>query len=200
MRRIQPALVLLIVLAILPLTSSYALEGRWALTNHKDLDLDPSVEVEFEFKKDILNKSIIAHELVVKSCYQLSYDYEIHENDIVFNYKRIIDIPRKCVEGEITTIRAKLDTVFYFTINGTTLKLFNPTGFAPFVFKRIEEVPPKAINGLWQTLRVLNFPAFVDITVNGTHAVLCGGQGIAIYKINGINEIVFTILRSRGCS
>ena len=36
--------------------------------------------------------------------------------------------------------------------------------------------------------------------MNGTHVFLCEGKGIAIYNITGTNEIVFTILRSRGCS
>ena len=38
------------------------------------------------------------------------------------------------------------------------------------------------------------------IKMNGTHAVLCKGQGLALYKISSQNEMVFTILRSRGCS
>jgi hypothetical protein len=129
-------LALVAILALLPMATSYALEGRWTLTNHKDLKLDPSVEVEFEFKKGIDGKTTITHELILKACYELSYSYEIRENDIIFTYQRIISIPRKCVEGEITALRAKLDTVFYFTIDGPVLKLYNPTGFAPFAFTR----------------------------------------------------------------
>jgi hypothetical protein len=58
------------------------------------------------------------------------------------------------VGSEISTIRSKIDTVFYFTINGTTLSLFDPTGFAPFVFANADVSAGPAINGGWQTLTV----------------------------------------------
>ena len=96
---------------------------------------------------------------------------------------RVKDITRKCLSGEITILRSKIDSVFYFTINGTTLKLFDPTGFAPFVFERVVSSMGTAINGYWQTINVYGARQFTDIYVNGSHAMLCKGQGIAFYNI-----------------
>jgi hypothetical protein len=104
------------------------------------------------------------------------------------------------VNDEITLIRAQIDTIFYFTINGSSLKLFNPSGLAPFSLKRVAPPVRSVINGLWQTLTVLGSSYISEISMNGTHAVLCEGQGVALYNITSANEIVFTILRSRGCS
>lgn len=39
-------------------------------------------------------------------------------------------------------------------INGTILSLFDPTGFAPFVFERVDANIGSAINGGWKTLTV----------------------------------------------
>lgn len=36
--------------------------------------------------------------------------------------------------------------------------------------------------------------------MNGSHAFLCGGSGIAVYNITSRSQIIFTILRSLGCS
>lgn len=70
------------------------------------------------------------------------------------SFQGILGIPRKCVGSEISTIRSKIDTVFYFVINGTTLSLFDPTGFAPFVFTNNDAAVGPTINGGWQTLTV----------------------------------------------
>lgn len=114
-------------------------------------------------------------ELIVHACYELSYSYSVDENDIRFIYNNIISIPRKCLSGEMTAIRSKIDTVFYFSINGDTLKLYNPTGFAAFSFKREVQPALTAINGLWQTLTVYGSSQHNDISINGTHAIICDG-------------------------
>ena len=31
-------------------SNQYALEGRWTLTNHEDIKLDPMLDIEFEFE------------------------------------------------------------------------------------------------------------------------------------------------------
>lgn len=100
----------------------------------------------------------------------------------------------------MTTIRSKIDTIFYFTINGSSLKLFDPSGWAPFVFNRTTNPVGTAINGLWQTLTVAGSNQLSEIQMNGTHALLCQGQGLAIYNITSSNGIIFTILKSKGCS
>jgi hypothetical protein len=45
----------------------------------------------------------------------------------------------------------------------------------------------------------MNSPRFVNVKVNGSHAVLCNGQGVAVYRLSGMNQILFTILKSKGC-
>lgn len=201
MRRNLSALAILIIASFILHSHQQALEGKWKLTNQADIKLDPSAEIYFQFDTVInqANKTI-ERQLTVSACYELSYSYAVREKDINLAYKNIISIPRKCLPGEITTIRSKIDSVFYFTINGTSLKLFDPTGFAPFVLARV--VPPigRAINGLWQTINVNAVKQYTNIYVNGTHALLCQGQGIAIYNITSQNQIIFTILRSRGCT
>lgn len=139
---------LLAMVALLSMASSFALEGEWVLSNHPDLQLDPSISVEFEFKKEIRAKQV-ARQMILKACYELSYSYELSGNDIVITYNNVINIPRKCQKGEISTLRSKIDTIFYFTIDGSTLKLYNPTGFAPFVLQRKVKQSPKALNGRW---------------------------------------------------
>lgn len=57
-----------------------------------------------------------------------------------------------------------------------------------------------AINGYWQTINVYGARQFTDIYVNGSHAMLCKGQGIAFYNITSQNQIIFTIIKSKGCS
>jgi hypothetical protein len=199
MRRASLTLALTILLSLLPLAAPYALEGTWVLTNQADLKLSPSLSIEFEFSKEIQNITIIG-ELIIHSCYDLSYSYSVKGNDISISYNKILDIPRKCGDGEITTIRSKIDTIFYFTIKGDSLSLHNPTGFAPFVFQRKVKNPPKAINGRWSTDTVLGQAKDYDIYMNGTHASLCRGNGLANYKISSLNGIAFTVLVSRGCN
>jgi hypothetical protein len=138
--------------------------------------------------------------LIVHACYDLAYNYSVSENNIYISFLNVIDIPRKCVSGEITTIRSRLDTVFYFVINGTMLSLYDPTGFAPFVSERNDANVGPAINGGWQTITVNQNNLNDNINVNGTHAILCNGSGIAIYNITSRSQIIFTIIRSRGCS
>jgi hypothetical protein len=36
--------------------------------------------------------------------------------------------------------------------------------------------------------------------MNGTHATLCGGNGLAKYQITSINQIYFLVLLSKGCA
>jgi hypothetical protein len=80
------------------------------------------------------------------------------------------------------------------------LSLYDPTGFAPFVSERNDANVGPAINGGWQTITVNQNNLNDNINVNGTHAILCNGSGIAIYNITSRSQIIFTILRSRGCS
>lgn len=67
------------------------------------------------------------------------------------------------------------------------LKLYNPTGLAVFAFKRKVRPPIEAINGLWQTLTVYGSKQNSEISVNGTHAILCQGNGEAVYNITSSN-------------
>lgn len=36
--------------------------------------------------------------------------------------------------------------------------------------------------------------------LNGSHAFLCNGNGIAIYNVTSRSQIIFTIIRSLGCT
>ena len=89
---------LFLLLAALPAVSGFALEGAWTLTNHPDLKLDPSLDIEIEFKKEIRGKKIV-REMVLNACYKLSYSYELQGNDISLTYLSIVNIPRKCLDG-----------------------------------------------------------------------------------------------------
>lgn len=85
-------------------------------------------------------------------------------------------------------------------INGTTLTLFDPTGFAPFVFERVDSNSSPAINGGWKTITIDQNQLSENILINGSHAILCEGKGLAIYKISSRSQIVFNIIKSKGCS
>lgn len=48
MKKPQSSLSILLLFALFAyLTQQYALEGSWSLTNHQDIKLDPSIDIEF---------------------------------------------------------------------------------------------------------------------------------------------------------
>lgn len=79
------------------------------------------------------------------------------------------------------------------------MRLFDPTGFAPFAFERADAGIPN-INGAWKTLNINYQSLNEQIKINGTHAMLCEGSGLAIYNVSSRSQLVFNILRSKGCS
>lgn len=58
-------------------SQAYALEGSWQLINNRDIKLDPSIDIEFEFISSIGPNQTIVRSLVVHACYELNYTYQV---------------------------------------------------------------------------------------------------------------------------
>lgn len=56
------------------------------------------------------------------------------------------------------------------------------------------------INGAWKTLNINYQPSNEQIKINGSHVMLCQGNGLAIYNVSSRSQLVFNILKSKGCS
>ena len=78
----HPSLRIFILTLLVVCSQQYALEGTWTLTNHADISLDPSAEVEFEFKTSIGNNNAIERRLEVSACYNLAYRYEVQDSGV----------------------------------------------------------------------------------------------------------------------